>query len=530
MARRYIVLGPNIREVDEKTLGDLRASIEKDGILQPLIVTPRGGRSRKFVLVAGGRRFAASVGILDELPVMVHEDLDPADRVAVQAIENLLREDLTRTEEARAYDELRSTGQEVPAIADRFGFPRFRVERHLRLLTLPVGVQKLVDAGSVGLDAIKHIEKVPEASTRGRVEVAKLIAGGSDPDKAPWSYAAILIETKPPFDMTPCLDCPKKKAMVVPKEEWQRFNWLGKEPRKGGVPAIACFDDSCRKKKESTGKATTRRGLLKKLREKITARVQKIAIAEEKKPCLDRWGVSNVEEDLRALRKSKRQDQWYPHPGDEEDLKQLEGPFPFRMECTYETKAKADAAGIDERLVATHCQTCPAHAIVVDGFLTWDEKMSVSAHRACMNPGKRGQERESETRRQYAQELLVEEGLVVELREDLVPSVVTNTESSARFLGETLHHHSAPHSKVVRRLILAEPCPEDDEAAIDEWEKRFKEAAHLAFSERPRELLVGVLLAERYIFQLEEAAAFLGKVISPPAPKKEPAKKKGKKK
>ncbi|MFZ4858479.1 MAG: ParB/RepB/Spo0J family partition protein [Desulfuromonadaceae bacterium] len=88
---------------DEQALADLKASIEKHGVLQPVLV--RQGVDGALLLVSGERRFQASklAGCLT-IPA-VFTDGDPGE---LSIVENLLRENLTAIEEAEAIEKLRA--------------------------------------------------------------------------------------------------------------------------------------------------------------------------------------------------------------------------------------------------------------------------------------------------------------------------------------------------------------------------------------------------------------------------------------
>src|SRR5436190_8746633 len=73
-------------------LSDLIASIGEKGILEPLVVRQRGDR---FQIIAGERRYQASVQVgLRELPVVIR-DVDDTEVIELALIENLQRKDLT---------------------------------------------------------------------------------------------------------------------------------------------------------------------------------------------------------------------------------------------------------------------------------------------------------------------------------------------------------------------------------------------------------------------------------------------------
>jgi len=137
------------KKFDEKKLKELSESIEKNGLIQPIIV--RKGK-KKFELVAGERRVKACklVGI-DEIPAIV-SDFD--DRKAFESglIENLQREDLTSIEEAEGYNRLMNefnyTQEELATIVSK---SRSHVANLLRLISLPKEVKKFILDGKLSL-------------------------------------------------------------------------------------------------------------------------------------------------------------------------------------------------------------------------------------------------------------------------------------------------------------------------------------------------------------------------------------------
>lgn len=127
----------------EEKLRELSDSIREKGILQPLIVTEKDG---KYELIAGERRLrAAKLAELKKVPVLVrkYEDLD---KLEWAIIENIQRHDLNPLEEARAYRKLTqdfSLSQEE--VAKKMGKSRSGVANTLRLLSLPIEIQKALE-------------------------------------------------------------------------------------------------------------------------------------------------------------------------------------------------------------------------------------------------------------------------------------------------------------------------------------------------------------------------------------------------
>ena len=132
------------REISARKLEELAQSICENGLLEPIVVTPRGGR---FMIIAGERRFrACRLAGLAEAPVRVIEADDRA--VAERALlDNLQREDLNLIEEARAYRNLMDLGLSMEEVARKMGFKQtWRVRERLDLLRLhPIYQRYLVD-------------------------------------------------------------------------------------------------------------------------------------------------------------------------------------------------------------------------------------------------------------------------------------------------------------------------------------------------------------------------------------------------
>lgn len=87
----------------EKSLEELKNSIESYGVLQPITVRKKGD---KFELVAGERRLrAAKLANLKTIPAILHDMSDETSAV-LALLENLQREDLNFIEEALGYENL----------------------------------------------------------------------------------------------------------------------------------------------------------------------------------------------------------------------------------------------------------------------------------------------------------------------------------------------------------------------------------------------------------------------------------------
>lgn len=146
-----ITPGVNQPRVDfsEAAHRELVASIQKRGLLQPVILRRGKGRDR-FELVAGERRWrAAKEAGLERIPGVLVEASDP-EALEIALIENVQREDLNPIERARSCQRLAEMGGLTHGeVAKRIGKERATVTNLIRLLALPEGVQSMVSRGTL---------------------------------------------------------------------------------------------------------------------------------------------------------------------------------------------------------------------------------------------------------------------------------------------------------------------------------------------------------------------------------------------
>ncbi|HEY2431440.1 MAG TPA: ParB/RepB/Spo0J family partition protein [Vicinamibacterales bacterium] len=122
-------------------LSELMASIAEKGIIEPIIVRPRGTR---FQIVAGERRYQAAVQVgLREIPIVIR-DVDEAEIIEIALIENLQRKDLTAFEEAEAMQSLASRCSYTHEdMARKLGKSRTSITESLSLNNMPDEVKNL---------------------------------------------------------------------------------------------------------------------------------------------------------------------------------------------------------------------------------------------------------------------------------------------------------------------------------------------------------------------------------------------------
>ncbi len=169
------------KEFDNEKIEELAQSIKKNGLIQPLILTKSHHDS--YTIVAGERRWrAAQKANIKIIPaLLLPEDLDKDE---VSLIENIQREDLKISEEARAYAKLieknNYTHEELSNIV---GKSRSHITNLLRILNLNKVFFELLNKGIISMGHARAlVGKDPEdfnsetltAITKGKISVRDL--------------------------------------------------------------------------------------------------------------------------------------------------------------------------------------------------------------------------------------------------------------------------------------------------------------------------------------------------------------------
>lgn len=161
-------------DFDETGLDELAESIKAQGIVQPIVVTPKGeNHPGRYHIVAGERRWrAAQRAGLETVPVVVREGMSDQQLLEMALVENIQREDLNAIEEAEAYRSLSETfSLSQEEIAGRVGKGRTTITNILRLLRLPAEVQDLLRSGRLKAGQARPLLSFPDP--RKQIELAE---------------------------------------------------------------------------------------------------------------------------------------------------------------------------------------------------------------------------------------------------------------------------------------------------------------------------------------------------------------------
>ena len=186
---------------DLEKIQQLAASIQKYGILEPLLVRPIPHQANHYELVAGERRYRAALQLgLKTVPVVIR-DMDDQQALAIALVENLTREDLNPVEEAegvlnllaielqREPQEVKSLlyrlenekkgktithnvmgseiGEQIQAVFTNLGqnWSSFTANR-LPLLNLPDDILEVLREGKIAYTKAKAIARLQDAESR----------------------------------------------------------------------------------------------------------------------------------------------------------------------------------------------------------------------------------------------------------------------------------------------------------------------------------------------------------------------------
>ena len=159
------------KKFDEAELAELTDSIINNGILQPILVRPKGAG---YEIVAGERRYqAAKRAGMTEIPVTIREVSDD-EMFQLALIENLQRSDLSPLEEARGYQTLiEEKGLTQDEVGQLLSKSRPAIANTIRLLDLPEQVQNYMENGKLTAGHARAILAV--SSEEGRVSLARKV-------------------------------------------------------------------------------------------------------------------------------------------------------------------------------------------------------------------------------------------------------------------------------------------------------------------------------------------------------------------
>jgi len=148
------------KDFDQEKLEELAMSIKEYGVLEPIVVTPRDGR---YMIIAGERRYRASLSIhAKSIPARVIE-ADDALVEELSLLENIQRQDLNIIEEGRAYQRLLDRGWSIEDLAKKLGYKKTGpIYDRVSLLNLTPEYQEMTVRGTLTPSQAYEISRLPQ--------------------------------------------------------------------------------------------------------------------------------------------------------------------------------------------------------------------------------------------------------------------------------------------------------------------------------------------------------------------------------
>ena len=164
-------------EFEEDALARLAESLKARGQLQPIRVR-WDEASGIYRIIMGERRWRAArmAGLATLSCVITEGAIDPGDLLAIQLVENCLREDLQPIEQAKAFRTLMERHRwSQRRLADELGIVQSNVVRALALLDLPASVQEKVEQGALPPATAYEVSKLADPAIQSEV-AARVVA------------------------------------------------------------------------------------------------------------------------------------------------------------------------------------------------------------------------------------------------------------------------------------------------------------------------------------------------------------------
>ena len=193
---------------NEEKLNELKESIEKNGLLQPIIVKKA---VKGYYIIAGERRYRAFELLgKKEIPAIIKEMTDE-EMMIFAVLENLQREDLSALEESESYknlmDKMSLTQEEL---AKKLGKSRPYIANSLRLLKLPTEIKNKLEQGLI---STAHARTLLSLKTKKAMEeVCTLVIDRKMSVRELEEYVAKLLKPKE-------IKKPKAKDIFIEEQE-----------------------------------------------------------------------------------------------------------------------------------------------------------------------------------------------------------------------------------------------------------------------------------------------------------------------
>jgi len=146
--------------IDPERVRELAEAIREKGLQQPIKVRPVNGR---YEIVFGDRRYLAHKLLELKTIKAIVEEMDDQETAIIRGMENLQRENLSPSEEARHYRELKDEGGlSIPQIAKKTGKTYVTIKRYLDFSEFPEEVRRAVDLKKLSMQVVETLREIED--------------------------------------------------------------------------------------------------------------------------------------------------------------------------------------------------------------------------------------------------------------------------------------------------------------------------------------------------------------------------------
>ena len=165
------------KHFDKEDLQELTNSIKEQGVIQPIVVRPDKSQANKYEIIAGERRWLASQNAgLHEVPVVIL-NVDDVKSLEFAIVENVQRQDLNASDEARGYQRLIDEfNYNHEKLSQFIGKSRSYISNSIRLLSLSNEVLQMVEKGELSAGHARSLIGLNTATVIARKIVQKKLS------------------------------------------------------------------------------------------------------------------------------------------------------------------------------------------------------------------------------------------------------------------------------------------------------------------------------------------------------------------
>jgi ParB family chromosome partitioning protein len=237
-------------EVYDDSLKDLSKSLQRDGLIEPVVVRPLG---KKFEVVAGERRVrAAIIANIVKIPAVIREGLTDKDASRLRLLENMERKDLTLVEKVDGIKaHMERHGLSLDEVATELGLKGSTVSKWFNdVENLAPTLRK--DAAFLRKLSPDILALLGKYNFETQEKLAKAMADNKLTDWTARRYVA-MFETNPDADLNKLANKAKSQlktvAVTLPKEEAERVQKMARELQKKEEKASKKISKYLRKKR-----------------------------------------------------------------------------------------------------------------------------------------------------------------------------------------------------------------------------------------------------------------------------------------